>query len=43
VNQTTVNPYTYTIFYLASEPINDPDPHPYDIVAAAELTFPCGQ
>jgi len=38
-----VNPYTYTIFYVTSEPVNDPDPNQSDIVAAAKLLLPFGQ
>ncbi|MDR4512132.1 MAG: hypothetical protein MRJ93_10580 [Nitrososphaeraceae archaeon] len=43
INQTMVNPYTYTIFYVTSEPVNDPDPNPSDIVATAKLPLPFGQ
>jgi hypothetical protein len=31
-----VNPYTYTIFYVTSEAVNDTDPNPSDIVASAK-------
>lgn len=43
VNQTMVNPYTYTIFYVTAEPVNDPDPNPSDVLAAAKLKLPFGQ
>ena len=43
VNQTMVNPYTYTIFYVTAEPVDDTDPKPSDIIAAAELNVPFGQ
>lgn len=43
INQTMVNPYTYTIFYVTAEPIDDPDPNPSDIVVAAKLSAPFGQ
>lgn len=42
-NQTMVNPYTYTIFYVTAEPINDPDPNPSDVLAAVKLSLPFGQ
>ena len=42
-NQTMVNPYTYTIFYVTAEPDNDPDPNPSDVLAAAKLKLPFGQ
>ena len=43
VNQTMVNPYTYTIFYVTAEPVDDTDPKPSDIIAAAKLNVPFGQ
>ena len=43
VNQTMVNPYTYTIFYVTTEPVDDTDPKPSDIIAAAKLNVPFGQ
>ena len=43
VNQTMVNPYTYTIFYVTAEPVDDTDPKPSDIIAAAKLNTPFGQ
>ncbi len=43
VNQTMVNPYTYTIFYVTAEPIDDTDPKPSDIIAAAKLNVPFGK
>jgi hypothetical protein len=38
-----VNPYTYTIFYVTVEPVDDTDPKPSDIIAAEELNVPFGQ
>ena len=43
VNQTMVNPYTYTIFYVTAEPGDDVDPNPSDIVAGTQLSSPFGQ
>jgi hypothetical protein len=43
VNQTMINPYTYTIFYVTAEPMDDPDPNPSDVIAAAKLPTPFGQ
>ena len=43
VNQTMVNPYTYTVFYVTAEPVNDPDPKPSDVIAAVKLSLPFGQ
>lgn len=43
VNQTMVNPYAYTIFYVTTEPIDDLDPKPADILAATKLPLPFGQ
>ena len=43
VNQTMVNPYTYTIFYVTAEPKNDVDPNPSDIVVGTQLPSPFGQ
>jgi hypothetical protein len=43
VNQTMVNPYTYAIFYVTTEPIDDLDPKPADIVATTKLPIPFGQ
>lgn len=43
VNQTMVNPYTYTVFYVTAEPVDDPDPNPAGVVAGAPLTSPFGQ
>jgi hypothetical protein len=43
INQTMVNPYTYTIFYITTEPIEDFDPKPADILAATKLPIPFGQ
>lgn len=42
-NQTMVNPYTYTIFYVTAEPVNDPDPNPSDVISAVKLNIPFGQ
>jgi hypothetical protein len=43
INQTMVNPYTYTIFFVTAEPVKDPDPKPSDIVVATKLPLPFGQ
>jgi hypothetical protein len=43
INQTMVNPYTYTVFYVTAEPVKDLDPRPSDIVVATELPEPFGQ
>jgi hypothetical protein len=43
VNQSMVNPYTYTVFYVTAEPIDDADPNPSDVVVAAKLPTPFGQ
>jgi hypothetical protein len=43
INQTMVNPYTYTVFFVTSEPIDDPDPNPSDVVVGTNLPIPFGQ
>lgn len=43
LNQTMVNPYTYTVFFVTAEPVDDPDPKPSDIVVGAKLPIPFGQ
>ena len=43
VNQTMVNPYTYTVFFVTSEPVDDPDPNPSDVVVGTKLPIPFGQ
>lgn len=43
VNQTMVNPYTHTIFYVTTEPRDDFDLKPADILAATKLPIPFGQ
>jgi hypothetical protein len=43
VNQRMVNPYTYTVFFVTAEPVNDPDPQPSDVVVGAKLPIPFGQ
>jgi hypothetical protein len=43
VNQAMVNPYTYTIFYVTAEQVDDTDPKLSDIIAAAKLNAPFGQ
>ena len=43
INQTMVNPYTYSVFYVTAEPVNDPDPKPSDVVVGTELSPPFGQ
>ncbi|HJU58651.1 MAG TPA: alpha/beta fold hydrolase [Nitrososphaeraceae archaeon] len=43
VNQRMVNPYTYTVFFVTAEPVNDPDPKPSDVVVGGKLPIPFGQ
>ena len=43
LNQTMVNPYTYSVFFVTAEPENDPDPNPSSVVVGAELSSPFGQ
>ena len=43
LNQTMVNPYTYTVFFVTAEPVDDPDPKPSDVVVGAKLPIPFGQ
>ena len=43
VNQTMINPHTYTVFFVTAEPVDDPDPNPSKVVAAAKLPPPFGQ
>jgi Alpha/beta hydrolase of unknown function (DUF915) len=43
VNQRMVNPYTYTVFFVTAEPVNDPDPKPSNVVVGAKLPIPFGQ
>jgi len=43
INQAMVNPYTYTIFYVTTEPRDDFDLKPADILAATKLPIPFGQ
>lgn len=43
VNQTMVNPYTYTVFFVTAEPVDDPDPNPAGVVAGGQLKSPFGQ
>ena len=43
VNQSMVNPYTYNIFYVTTEPKDDFDPKPADVLAATKLPIPFGQ
>jgi pimeloyl-ACP methyl ester carboxylesterase len=43
LNQTMVNPYTYTVFFVTAEPVGDPDPKPADVVVGAKLPIPFGQ
>jgi hypothetical protein len=37
------NPFTYTVFFVTAEPVDDPDPNPAGVVAGAELKSPFGQ
>jgi pimeloyl-ACP methyl ester carboxylesterase len=43
LNQTMVNPYTYTVFFVTAEPVDDPDPKPSDVIVGAKLPIPFGQ
>ncbi len=43
INQTMVNPYTYSVFYVTAEPVDDPDPNPSSVVVGVELSNPFGQ
>ena len=43
INQTMVNPYTYTVFFVTTEPVDDPDPNPSDVVVGTNLPIPFGQ
>jgi predicted alpha/beta hydrolase family esterase len=43
INQTMVNPYTYTVFFVTTEPVDDPDPNPSDVIVGTNLPIPFGQ
>ena len=43
INQTMVNPYTYSVFFVTAEPEKDPDPNPSSVVVGTELSSPFGQ
>ena len=43
INQTMVNPYTYTVFFVTTEPGHDSDPNPSDVVVGTKLPIPFGQ
>ena len=43
INQTMVNPYTYSVFFVTAEPENDLDPNPSRVVVGIELPPPFGQ
>lgn len=43
VNQTMVNPYTYTVFFVTAEPVDDPHPNPSDVVVGTKMPIPFGQ
>ncbi|HJT84224.1 MAG TPA: hypothetical protein VJ697_07055 [Nitrososphaeraceae archaeon] len=43
INQTMVNPYRYTVFFVTAEPVKYLDPRPSDIVVATKLPLPFGQ
>ena len=43
INQTMVNPYTYTVFFVTAEPVDDPDPNPSNVVVGTKLPIPFGQ
>lgn len=42
INQTMVNPYTYTVFFVTTEPVDDPDPNPSDVVVGTNCPFHLG-
>ena len=42
INQTMVNPYTYTVFFVTTEPVDDSDPNPSDVVVGTKLPIPFG-
>ena len=42
INQTMVNPYTYTVFFVTTEPVDDPDPNPSDVVVGTKLPIHLG-
>ena len=35
-----VNPYTYTVFFVTTEPVDDPNPNPSDVVVGTNLPIP---
>jgi hypothetical protein len=39
INQTMVNPYTYTIFYVTAEPLDDLDPRSGGVIVAAKMPW----
>ena len=43
IDQSMVNPYTYSVFFVTAEPEKDPDPNPSSIVVGVELPSPFGQ
>jgi hypothetical protein len=43
INQTMVNPFSYTVFYVTAEPVDDPDLNPSDVVVSTKLPPPFGQ
>ena len=43
LNQTMVNPYTYKVFFVTAEPVDDPDPNPAYVVVGTKLSIPFGQ
>jgi hypothetical protein len=43
VSQRMVNPYTYTVFFVTAEPVNDLDPKPSDVIVGTKLPIPFGQ
>ena len=38
-SRTMVNPFTYTIFYVTAEPVNDRDPKPSDVVVFNKIAY----
>ena len=43
IDQSMVNPYTYSVFFVTAEPEKDPDPNPSSVVVGVELPSPFGQ
>jgi hypothetical protein len=37
INQTMVNHFTYTVFYVIAEPVDNPDPNQAGLVSGEKL------